>query len=422
MDDLFRLALKAKLPFIGVETDDIVNVKPVVQALAGKKVMPLPTALNSTVGNAYVYLSDDAKAVTPDMYRKLCESNATAILVNVGVDLTHQSRTLVFDAGVLMVPREFHESYLKEFVDTARMPSITSVLQGLSLKAAQDIVQITMARTGAVTPKDIRRTRMMLQGMAPGLFTLDPDYDFYVWPKELEAWVKLNDKYFTDPAVPEKLAPRGLLLIGPPGVGKSMAASVLSKHWDVPLYRLDIPTSLNRYQGESETRMAANLQRVEADSPCVFLLDEVEKIFSTSEEGSPTRMLSQLLWFLQNRHGRVMTIMTSNDITKLPHELYRPGRVDRVMDMPKLTLMDAKSFALGVYQNIMNKVAPTRRRKTMFDALDSKHEGTLSHADVTETVYELIKARDWLGRPDDQAAPTKLSLVTQDGAPAIATA
>ena len=66
---------------------------------------------------------------------------------------------------------------------------------------------------------------------------------------------------------PSSWCPRGLLLAGDPGVGKSMAAKVLAKHWDVPLFRLDVSTSLNRYLGESESRIARNLQRHRAECP-----------------------------------------------------------------------------------------------------------------------------------------------------------
>jgi SpoVK/Ycf46/Vps4 family AAA+-type ATPase len=72
---------------------------------------------------------------------------------------------------------------------------------------------------------------------------------------------------------PEKLVPRGLLLAGDPGTGKSMASMVLAKHWDIPLFRLDVSASLNRWLGESESRIARNLSLIEQNAPCVFLLD-----------------------------------------------------------------------------------------------------------------------------------------------------
>jgi len=73
-------------------------------------------------------------------------------------------------------------------------------------------------------------------------------------------------------------------------------------------------------------------------------------------------MLSQILWWLQSHTSRVITVITTNNRQALPKELYRPGRIDRVIDIPKLTLMEAKNFAIGVYENILCKL-PTSRRK-----------------------------------------------------------
>lgn len=388
---MFELALKAKIPFIGVQTDDPVNCKAVLQLIAEKKLMPLPTANAASVGDLYIWFTEDMKAVTVDMYKRLCNSGASAVVLN-----PDKLNPLIFDAGVLPTPLQFYVDYLKNFISVEDIPPLVQVLQGLSLKAAMEVAQLTMARTGSVLPKDVRRTRMMLGGHLPGLSSLDTDYDFYVMPKVLKEWIDLNDKYFLDLSTPEKLVPRGLLLVGDPGVGKSMASMVLARHWDVPLFRLDISTSLNRYLGESESRIARNLNMIEQNAPCVFLFDEVEKLFGSGDEGTPTRILSQLLWWMQYHKGRVLVVMTSNDISKLPKELYRPGRVDKVIKIEKLTLNEAKLFAVGVYNSVLGVPPTMRRQKAIRDLLDKENKGAMSHAEVSEVVYELIKGKDWL--------------------------
>ena len=157
---------------------------------------------------------------------------------------------------------------------------------------------------------------------------LETDYDFYEWPHALKEWLTLNDQYFLDLNTPPQLVPRGLLLGGEPGVGKTMAAKVLAKHWDVPLFRLDVSTSLNRYLGESESRIAKNLAVIEQNAPCVWLMDEVEKLFvSNGDEGTTQRILSQVLWWLQYHSARVLTIMTTNNLENDPEGVVSSGAI-----------------------------------------------------------------------------------------------
>ena len=110
---------------------------------------------------------------------------------------------------------------------------------------------------------------------------------FDVWQRvkepPLEDWLELNSAYFLNPKTPAKLMPRGLMLAGKPGVGKSMGAKAIAQHFDIPLFRLDISTTLAKFVGESEARVARSLATVDRESPCVLLLDEVEKIFSGND-------------------------------------------------------------------------------------------------------------------------------------------
>ena len=291
----FMTAYKAHLPFIGIHTDDPVNVKLVLMRLTGKNLQSLPTAKAAPIGDAYVWWTEDPTQVNTDVYRKLCATTASCVVIN-----PEKSNVLVYDTGTLMVPDDFHRQYLKEFVSDDQVEPIVQQLRGLSLKAAQEVVQLTMARVQSIAPHEVRKTRQMMGGETPGLMQLDTEYDFYEWPKPLQEWLTLNDPYFLDLNTPQQLMPRGLLLAGEAGVGKTMAAMVLAKHWDVPLFRLDVSTSLNRYLGESESRIARNLNIIEQNAPCVWLMDEVEKLFTTEgDEGTTQRILSQMLWWLQ---------------------------------------------------------------------------------------------------------------------------
>jgi hypothetical protein len=385
-------ALKAKLPFIGVHYDDPVNVRAVLQALSGKPVAPLPVTKHGPITDATLWWVENLDLVTTDNYRKLCGATATAIVIN-----PEKPSPLIYDAGSLPTPDSFYRGYLQEFVPEAHMPPILHVLKGLSLKTAQEVVQLTMARCGSMQAHEIRKTRQMMGGEHPGLTTLDTDYDFYEWPKPLKEWLDLNDKYFLNTDTPAQLIPRGLLLAGEPGVGKSMASKVLAKHWDIPLFRLDVSTSLNRYLGESESRIARNLSLIEQNAPCVWLLDEAEKLFGVGgDEGTTRRILSQILWWLQSHKARVLTLMTTNDLPALPKELYRAERLDKVIHIEKLQLTAAKTFASKVYQSVLEQPPPMKRLKLLRDTIEHTQKSTFAHAEIRVLVYELIKSEGWL--------------------------
>jgi hypothetical protein len=395
----FATAFKAKLPFIAVHTDDPVNVKLVLQHWSQKTLLQLPTAKNAPIGDGYLWWTEDLAQVTTEMYRKLCAATASCAVVN-----PDKSSLLVYDTGILQTPTQFVRQYLKEFVsDGAYSEAVVAQLKGLSLKTAQEVVQLTMARVQSVAPQEIRKTRQMMGGETPGLTTLDTDYDFYEWPKALKDWLELNNGYFLDLETPVQLVPRGLLLDGEPGVGKSMAAMALAKHWDVPLFRLDVSTSLNRYLGESESRIARNLNVIEQNAPCVWLLDEVEKLFATNgDEGTTQRILSQILWWLQYHRSRVLTVMTTNNLSIIPKELYRAERLDRVLHLEKLPLSASKLFAAKVYESVLGAPIPLKRQKVLRDLLDKGDKGTYAHAEVRVLVYEQIKSNNWLKEPLDK--------------------
>lgn len=388
----FTTAYKAHLPFIGVHTDDTVNIRTILQHLCSKALQPLPTARNAPIGDAYLWWTEDPTQVTTEMYRKLCGSTASCVVIN-----PEKPNTLVYDTGILQTPPVFYREYLKDFVTPEQIEPIVQQLKGLSLKSSQEVVQLTMARAHSIAPHEVRKTRQMMGGETPGLMVLETDYDFYEWPHALREWLTLNDRYFLDLNTPQPLVPRGLLLGGEPGVGKTMAAKVLAKHWDVPLFRLDVSTSLNRYLGESESRIAKNLAVIEQNAPCVWLMDEVEKLFvSNGDEGTTQRILSQVLWWLQYHQARVLTIMTTNNLESIPKELYRAERLDKVLHLEKLPMSAAKAFAAKVYEAVLGHPIPPKRAKMLRELLEKSDKGMYAHAEVRVLAYDAIKTNNWL--------------------------
>jgi ATP-dependent 26S proteasome regulatory subunit len=136
---------------------------------------------------------------------------------------------------------------------------------------------------------------------------------------------------------------------------------------------------------------------IERQAPCVLLFDEVEKLFGNeNEEGTTTRILSLILWWLQEHRSKIVTIMTTNNLKAIPRELYRPGRIDQVIKIAMLTIPEAKLFALRVYESVLGTKPGLDHQKAMREAIEALHRVRLSHSATAEIVYKLIKAKSWI--------------------------
>lgn len=134
--------------------------------------------------------------------------------------------------------------------------------------------------------------------------------------------------------------PRGVVLAGVPGCGKSLTAKALASDWEVPLLRLDLGKVYGSLLGESEERLRRALATAEAVSPCVLWIDELEKAFSglgnVRDSGVARRLFGTFLTWLEDRAAPVFVIATANDIQRLPPEFTRKGRFDEIffVDLP----------------------------------------------------------------------------------------
>ncbi len=135
-------------------------------------------------------------------------------------------------------------------------------------------------------------------------------------------------------------APRGVVLVGVPGCGKSLTAKALAADWKVPLLHLDLGKVYGSLLGESEERLRRALATAEAVSPCVLWIDELEKAFSglgnTRDSGVARRLFGTFLTWLEDRTAPVFVAATANDIQRLPPEFTRKGRFDEIffVDLP----------------------------------------------------------------------------------------
>jgi SpoVK/Ycf46/Vps4 family AAA+-type ATPase len=178
----------------------------------------------------------------------------------------------------------------------------------------------------------------------------------------LKAWLAQRSSIVADPRRAAEFGltfPKGILLIGVPGCGKSLCARAVAAEWGLPLLKLDPGALYNKYIGESERNFRRACAVAERVAPVVLFIDEIEKAFAAggSEDGGVSqRVLGSFLAWLQDRRGAVFTVATANDVSRLPPELLRKGRFDEVffVDLP-----DAAARAEIVRVHLHRRNRPT---------------------------------------------------------------
>jgi SpoVK/Ycf46/Vps4 family AAA+-type ATPase len=157
--------------------------------------------------------------------------------------------------------------------------------------------------------------------------------------RNLKAWLGKRRAAF-DGSAPGLDAPKGVLLLGVQGCGKSLAARATAGIFGTPLLRLDCAALFDKYVGESERHLRESLETADLLQPCVLWVDEIEKVFAAGDNdgGATRRVLGALLTWLAEKKSRVFVVATANDIAALPPELIRKGRFDEIffVDLPDL--------------------------------------------------------------------------------------
>lgn len=229
--------------------------------------------------------------------------------------------------------------------DQATVRKLVKNLKGLSRADARRLARGVIRDDGAITEDDlpeINKTKFELIDMHSVLsFEYDTEKFSAVGGLEnLKQWVKQRESIFLNTEQTSLDRPRGVMLLGIQGGGKSLAAKSIAGLWGVPLLRLDMAALYNKYIGETEKNLSRSLQQAELMAPCVLWIDEIEKGLATSDsdDGTSRRILGTMLTWMAERKANVFIVATSNDVSRLPPELLRKGRLDEIffVDLPSL--------------------------------------------------------------------------------------
>jgi ATP-dependent 26S proteasome regulatory subunit len=355
-------------------------------------------------------------------------------------EATH--RMLVFLSAKLGVPAEI-EHLTARFRPALPDPErITQILNdearryreatGAQVKANREALAVVAQHLGGLTEEDVRRlARMAIQDgevsaadvarllkakhdlvASSEILVLEtgvPDSDQLGGLGNLKRWLKVRREAFLNPPAASSLPPpKGVLLLGVQGAGKSLAAKCVAGAWQLPLYRLDFGALYQKYHGETERNIREALAVANAMAPCVLWMDEIEKGVAAdsggeSDGGVSRRGLGTLLTWMNERTSRVFMVATANDIAQLPPELLRKGRFDEIffIDLPRAA---AREEILRIH------LRRNRQDPAAFDIarLAAQCEG-FSGAEIEQAIVAaLYEAHAEKKTPDNEAVEREL--------------
>ncbi len=214
-------------------------------------------------------------------------------------------------------------------------------LRGLSVEDARKLARGAILHDGAITEADlpeVNKAKFALMEM-DGVLSYEYDTESFAnvgGLQGLKQWLGKREKAFHGGTDID--SPRGVMLVGVQGGGKSLAAKSVAGLWGLPLLRLDMGAIYNKFFGESERNVREALRMAETMSPCVLWIDEIEKGIAVGDNdgGTSRRVLGTLLTWMAENQSKVFMVATANDIERLPPELIRKGRLDEIffVDLP----------------------------------------------------------------------------------------
>lgn len=226
--------------------------------------------------------------------------------------------------------------------------SLVKAAVGLTLQEAENAFARAMVDDGSLNASDVdlvlkEKSQVIKKNDLLEYIESQVNIEDVGGLENLKNWLKKRDKSWLSSAKKYGLpSPKGVLLTGVPGCGKSLVAKSISSMWHLPLLRFDVSKVFNMYVGNSESNMREAIKTAEAISPCILWIDEIEKGFSGlgngGDSGTSSRIFGTFLSWMQEKTKPVFVVATANNISGLPSEMMRKGRFDEIffIDLPTL--------------------------------------------------------------------------------------
>jgi len=305
-----------------------------------------------------------------DFNRFLTDISISRKLKNIARILKLQPKTIIIIGSDFNIPKELQDlitviqfqlpneaeinqeltkliESLKINIHSQLFESLTQTCQGLSLERIRRVLSKIIATHRTIDKNSIEillseKKQIISQTEILEYWSVNDKIASIGGVENLKGWLKKRKTSFGIQASNYGLpTPRGLLLVGIQGTGKSLTAKAIATEWQLPLLKLDVGKLFGGIVGESESRLRQMIEVSETLAPCILWIDEIDKAFSNSESngdsGTSNRVLGTFISWLSEKTKPVFVVATANNIDLLPLEVIRKGRFDEIffLDLPK---------------------------------------------------------------------------------------
>ncbi|MEG3938782.1 AAA family ATPase [Microcoleus sp. S36b_A3] len=338
-----------------------------------------------------------------NLTRELKRSKKTIVLTSVALELPEELKE---EATVIDFPLpnvQEIDSLISRIVEKPEQLQVSGLAKEQLVKACQGL---SRARIGRVLAKALAAKQQINESDIDGVleekqqairktgilefFNSRESLKSVGGLENLKQWVKMRQDAFTDEArrygIPN---PKGVLLVGIQGTGKSLSAKTIAAEWRLPLLRLDTGRLFGGVVGESESRVRQMIQLAEAIAPCVLWIDEIDKAFGNiisggdGDSGTSRRVFGSWITWMQEKTSPVFIVATANNVRILPAELLRKGRFDEIFFLN----LPSESERQDIFKVHLQRLRPTRLRDFDLEIL-AKSAKNFSGAEIEQVVID----------------------------------
>ena len=351
-----------------------------------------------------------------DFNRFLTDVSISRKLKNISRILKLQPKTIIIIGSELNIPKELYDlitilqfqlpveseiNYeLKRLIESLNieidqqvLESLTRACQGLSLERIRRVLSKIIATYKTIDENSINlllneKKQIISQTEILEYWSVNETISKIGGVDNLKDWLKKRKTSFSIQASNYGLpTPRGLLLVGIQGTGKSLTAKAIATEWQLPLLKLDVGKLFGGIVGESESRLRQMIEVAETISPCILWIDEIDKAFSntnsTADSGTSNRVLATFISWLSEKTKPVFVVATANNVDLLPLEIIRKGRFDEIffLDLPQ------KQEREQIFKIHIKEFRPNRWESFDYSKLAQLSEA-FSGAEIRQSIIE----------------------------------